>query len=348
MSLPPDITVVLCTFNRAEWLPGVIASLVNQRTEGAFSYELLIVDNASADSTPEVAKAEMANANLPIRYVREATPGVSAARNRGIHEASGDWIAFCDDDQLADPRWLAELFDLARHKECRVVGGAVHLVRANENIDGELLENGADERLSSYLEDLLAPGGRSLSVKRFSRRDALNSGNQMVHRTVFDQVGVYNEGCREGGEDTDWFLRLIAAGGEAWFTPTAVVLHLVPDYRVSVEYLRWVSLRQGWVLGRHQIDHRGLLPTCFFGLARLVQVALHHGPQLLVAKSTDDRDHALYRRCRIWRSLGFGRCLLRRLLPGFFPQKEFRSWIEFRGERSQFAPASIPQTVSQS
>ncbi len=348
MTTSPDITVVLCTFNRAEWLPGVIASLANQRTEGAFSYELLIVDNASVDGTPQVAASEMANANLPMRYVREETPGVSAARNRGIQEARGEWIAFCDDDQLADPRWLAELFDLARHKECRVVGGAVYLVRANENTDGASLENTVDEPLSSYLEDLLAPGGRSLSVKRFSRRDALNSGNQMVHRTVFEQIGVYNEGCREGGEDTDWFLRLIAAGREAWFTPTAVVRHLVPNYRLSVEYLRWVSFRQGWVLGRQQVEHLGLLPACLFGFARLVQIAVHHGPRLMMALATDDRDHALYRRCRTWRSLGFGRCLLRRLLPGVFPQQEFCSWIEFRGERSQFAPAPIPQAVSQS
>jgi glycosyltransferase involved in cell wall biosynthesis len=196
MNLTPDITIVLCTFNRAEWLPGVIASLKDQHTEGAFSYGLVIVDNASIDNTPQVAESEIANANLPMRYVREETPGVSAARNRGIQEAQGEWIAFCDDDQLADPRWLIELFELAQRKQCRVVGGAVHLVRANSNVDDLSLEDGSDQRLSSYLEDLLAPGGRSKTVQRFSRRDALNSGNQMVHRTVFEQIGVYNEGCR--------------------------------------------------------------------------------------------------------------------------------------------------------
>lgn len=347
MNMAPDITVVLCTFNRAQWLPGVIASLANQRTEGAFSYELLIVDNASIDSTPHVAQSEVANANLPMHYVCEDTPGVSAARNRGIQEARGEWVAFCDDDQLADPQWLAELFELARRKECRVVGGAVHLVRTNQDTDGQSLGDSANERLSSYLENLLAPGGRSQRVKRFSRRDALNSGNQMVHRTVFGQVGVYNESCREGGEDTDWFLRLIAAGIEAWFTPTAVMRHLVPDYRLSVEYLRLVSLRQGWVTGRHHLDHRGLLSASLFGLARLGQVALQHGPQLLVAQATGRRDQALYRRCRLWRITGFGRHLLHRILPGLFPQQDFCSWIEFRGEREQFAPTPIPQAVSQ-
>ncbi len=340
-----DITVVLCTFNRAEWLPDVVSSLASQDTADTFSYELLIVDNASTDDTPEVARATMAIADVPARYVCEQTPGVSAARNRGIQEAQGEWIAFCDDDQLADSRWLAELFGLAKQKNCRVVGGAVHLVRANQNIDAISLGD-ANQRLSPYLEKLLAPGGRSQKVQRFHRRDALNSGNQMVHRSVFQRVGVYNSDCREGGEDTDWFLRLLAADIEAWFTPAACVRHLVPDYRLSVAYLRWVSLRQGWGSGRHQVDHRGSLAACLIGLARLGQAALQHGPQLLVAQLSGHRDRALYRRCRLWRAAGFIRYLLRRILPGLFPQREFRGWIEFRGEREQFAATPIPQTGS--
>jgi hypothetical protein len=89
------------------------------------------------------------------------------------------------------------------------------------------------------------------------------------------------------------------------------------------------------------------LSASLFGLARLGQVALQHGPQLLIAQATGHRDQALYRRCRLWRITGFGRHLLRRILPGLFPQQDFCSWIEFRGEREQFAPTPIPQAVSQ-
>jgi len=346
MSQPVDITIVLCTFNRAAWLPDVIASLTSQETAGAFSYELLIVDNASSDNTPKVAKQEMAATNLPIRYVCEQTPGVSAARNCGIREAHGEWIAFCDDDQLADSNWLAELFALAKSRECRVVGGAVHLVRADHMDEGKPLGAQANERLSIYLERLLAPGGRSVRVQRFHRRDALNSGNQMVHQSVFEEVGVYNEDCREGGEDTDWFLRLLARHIDAWFTPTAAVRHLVPDYRLSVDYLRWVSLRQGWGTARHQVEGHGLWRAGLVGLARVGQAGLQHAPQLLLAKITGQADHMLYRRCRLWRVAGFSRFLLGKVLPGMFPQHHFRSWIEFRGEREQFTPNSNTPAVA--
>jgi hypothetical protein len=159
-------------------------------------------------------------------------------------------------------------------------------------------------------------------------------------------VGGFNLRCSEGGEDTDWFLRLIAADIEAWFTPQAIVRHLVPDYRMTADYLRWVSLRQGWAAARNQVDHRGLFLAGLIGLAKLGQAGVQHVPQLWVARAAGQCNHVLFRRCRLWRVMGFGRFLLRKILPGLFPQQAFRSWIEFRSEREQFATTSIPTAIA--
>src|SRR2546421_689464 len=106
---PLDVSVVVCTYNRAALLRDALASLGVLQTDGRFRYEILVVDNASSDETPAVIEEEAARSPVPMRGVREARPGVACARNRGVQETAAPWIAFFDDDQIADPGWLAEL-----------------------------------------------------------------------------------------------------------------------------------------------------------------------------------------------------------------------------------------------
>src|SRR5688572_12728930 len=103
-----DVTVVVCTFNRADMLRNALISLLKLETEAQFRFEVLVVDNNSTDHTAEVVAQLAQDASAPLRYVREVRQGHASARNRGIQEARGDWIASFDDDQLADARWLIE------------------------------------------------------------------------------------------------------------------------------------------------------------------------------------------------------------------------------------------------
>ena len=113
MSQSPDITVVVCTHNRAESLWQALASLYALETGGRFTYEVLVIDNASPDHTQDVIAAAAGESKAPLRGVHEPQKGIVAARNRGVLEAAGKWIAFFDDDQLADSRWLLELHSAA-------------------------------------------------------------------------------------------------------------------------------------------------------------------------------------------------------------------------------------------
>ncbi len=124
---PVDISLVVCTFNRAPLLRRTLESLARQTTGDRFTYEILVIDNASTDETPHVIQsAEQGNAVM-VRGVREARKGVAIARNRAIAETNGKWIAYQDDDQWAEPDWLYELFALAQKRESLCVGGAVLL-----------------------------------------------------------------------------------------------------------------------------------------------------------------------------------------------------------------------------
>ena len=100
---PIQFSVVLTTFNRAELVGRAITSILNQ---SCGDFELIVVDDGSTDRTPQVL-AEYVKENPRIRILRlENNTGLAGARNRGIAEGKGGFVAFMDDDDEAMPEWL--------------------------------------------------------------------------------------------------------------------------------------------------------------------------------------------------------------------------------------------------
>jgi glycosyltransferase involved in cell wall biosynthesis len=95
------ISVVLCTYNRAHRVEAAVRAILDQ--DGA-AFELIVVDDGSVDDTPQVL-AGIDDDRL--RVVRQPNGGLSRARNTGLAEARGDWVTFIDDDDRAEPGWLA-------------------------------------------------------------------------------------------------------------------------------------------------------------------------------------------------------------------------------------------------
>lgn len=301
----PTITVVVCTRNRADRLDVALGSLAHLETDGRFSYEVLIVDNGSTDETPAVVDHIAAGFPVPLRRVLEERPGVARARNRGVAEAHGEWIAFFDDDQAADPRWLAELLSLAERKQSRCVGGQVRLK----------LPPGVERDLSPVCRMLLGCSVDMPAERPYTPSCTPGAGNLMVHRTVFAAVGGFDESCTRG-EDTDLFVRIYAAGIESWYSPDAVIDHLIPTERLTDAFLLRLSERMGTGMAENEYRARGpkLFPLVW--LARVGQAALVLWPRLLLARLRGDREAALGARCRLriaTKVLEEGRSLI---LPG--------------------------------
>jgi GT2 family glycosyltransferase len=327
MTAALDVTVVVCTYNRAGLLRDTLTSLMALETAGRFRYEILVVDNASTDETPAVVAAAEKRSPVPLRGVREARPGVACARNRGVREARGEWVAFFDDDQVADPHWLAELLAMTRERGARCVGGANRL---------RLPGGRPDDELHPACRALLGGGVSPPAPRRYTRKSAPGAGNLLVQRRVFDEVGLFDEGLRDAGEDGDLYRRMWAAGVPAWQTPRAVMYHVIPAYRLEENYLRWKALRNGGHVARRTWRERGRL--AFVGLlaARLGQAAAVHLPRLLWARLCGDREGARGARCLLWRAQGFFRYGLSFLAPRLFAQRAFFNWLEFRAERELF------------
>ena len=97
-----DISVVICTFNRADYLTTALEAL-SQQTAPRESYEVIVVDNGSADRTREVVESFMPG----VRYIVEPKAGLSNARNTGAEAAEGRYVAYTDDDCKVPPQWLS-------------------------------------------------------------------------------------------------------------------------------------------------------------------------------------------------------------------------------------------------
>lgn len=103
MSDLPQVTVVLCTYNRAALIERTVRAVLAQK---GCELDLVVVDDGSPDRTPEV----LAAIDDPrMRVVRQANAGLSVARNSGLAAAEGDWVVFLDDDDLPEPEWLETL-----------------------------------------------------------------------------------------------------------------------------------------------------------------------------------------------------------------------------------------------
>ncbi len=117
----PVLSVVICTYNRADLLDIVLDSLSRQRLDPAL-WEAIVVDNNSRDQTPQLT-ARLAAGMPNLYYVTESAQGLSHARNRGLGVARGDWVGYIDDDCKLPDGWLARAERIASEKHPAVFGG---------------------------------------------------------------------------------------------------------------------------------------------------------------------------------------------------------------------------------
>jgi glycosyltransferase involved in cell wall biosynthesis len=232
------ISIVLCTFNRHRVLEETVRSFFDCRLDG-IDYELLIVDNNSADETREFGE-RLAGRNPHVRYVLEERQGLSHARNRGIGESRGEIIAFVDDDVYFSPHWLKALeSSFGRNGGVACIGGKVvpHF------------ESGRP----TWIEDsLLWIYGvtRYGEQEREIRPPEIPIGcNMAFRRAVFERIGGFHTSLgRKGenllsGEEKQLFNDAANAGMKTLYSPDVQVSHRIPPSRTT---RKWILSRLYW------------------------------------------------------------------------------------------------------
>lgn len=180
----PKISVVIPTFDRAEVLPRALDSVLAQTRPAD---EILVVDDGSRDHTPSLA------ARYPsVRWLHGPNLGVSAARNRGIRESEGEWLAFLDSDDAWKPEKLTLQLDAIA---------------------------GAADPVAVHCDEIWIRNGRRVNPGRRHRKRGgwifrhclplcvISPSAAMLHRRVFEHLGTFDENM-PACEDYDLWLRL--------------------------------------------------------------------------------------------------------------------------------------------
>jgi glycosyltransferase involved in cell wall biosynthesis len=181
-----SVSVVIPTYNLAPLLPGAVASA---RAQEWPELEIIVVDDGSTDETQEVLKRLAVEA--PLRWFRQENAGAAAARNRGIREARGEWVAFLDADDFWLPGKLAAQFEELERRPSAAFSYTD--VRLREESGSE-----SDLACGTTAQPLLP---QMLAGNMFATPTAL------VRRECFDEVGLFDARLRTG-EDWDMWLRL--------------------------------------------------------------------------------------------------------------------------------------------
>jgi glycosyltransferase involved in cell wall biosynthesis len=219
------ITVIIPAYNSAPVLETAVRSV---HAQAGFAAEIIVVDDGSTDDTPSVLR-RMAADNLTVRTQTHAGPG--AARNAGIQEARGEWIAFLD----ADDWWMPDKLELqmstldANPDHAFCYGDSI--ARDNRGAERVVRASGAKEDL--FLDLLQGP--------------AFATTTAVVRRGCFDRVGFFDTGLGSG-EDWDMWLRL-AAEFRGCYVPRPLCVYRLPDRgdKYSAEIMEKCTLR---VIGR--------------------------------------------------------------------------------------------------
>lgn len=325
MDKPIEISVVVCTYNRAAMLQRALQSLIAQHCPPQLEYEIVVVDDGSTDATEEVVREIGRCTDRAVVYIGESGVGIAAARNAGVKAARGNWIAFTDDDQIADTAWLRALW-YAQQRTCAVcIGGGRILELPRETLDA------LPRQIRLILGEIVVDGGMHACG-----RDALVcTGNLLIRREVLNRLGGFDASLTQGGEDTDLFMRLRRAGYTCWFTPHALVRHIIPPYRLEPAYLLWASLRGGHCYAHRDLREWGLARTWAVCVARAGYAACVHAPAWITAAATGDRPNALARKCSVWRAAGYTKAVASQTVASLL-RMDSRGRIEFRSERQLF------------
>jgi glycosyltransferase involved in cell wall biosynthesis len=207
------VSLIVCTRNRAARLPDFLARIATLEPPPG-GWELIVVDNASTDSTSLVIDRFADAAPFPVRCVHEAMPGLSLARNAGLAQAVGDILAFTDDDCYPQSDYLRALVDVFAEGRYGFVGGRV------------VLHDPSDARVC--VRDV--PTAIDIPARSFVRAGLIHGANMALTREVARAVGGFDPLLGAGaacvaGEDTDYIARAVWLGFCGRYDPRPLVAH---------------------------------------------------------------------------------------------------------------------------
>ncbi len=232
----PRISVCVCTFKRPELLARLLDALSIQNTGGRFCFDIVISDDDKGHSARTVVDAFAERCALPVLYCSDPQQNIALARNNALRLATGDFIAFIDDDEFPEPDWLARMLDTCEHFK---TAGVLGPVRPHfDSPPPQWLVKGRFCERAEHPTGTILRGEECRTGNLLFRRDLVSGDPEPFRR----QFGT-------GGEDKDFFMRMTRLGHEFRWCNEAPVYEVVTRDRWTRSYY----LRRALLRGRNNL-----------------------------------------------------------------------------------------------
>lgn len=243
MTQKTHICVCICTYRRPALLERLLSGLAGQETEGLFCYSVVVVDNDSSESARLTVESFARQAKFSIGYYVEPEQNIALARNKAIANAKGDFVGFIDDDEFPQEHWLLNLYKAVNYYRSDGILGPV-LPFFEQEPPSWIIKGRFFDRPSH-------PTGHVLEWKN------TRSGNVLISRKSFpDGMKWFDPAFGSGGEDRDFFRRMIEEGRVFVWCNAAAVYETVPPKR----WKRTVLLKRALLRGKMTLNSTGPKP----------------------------------------------------------------------------------------
>ena len=192
----PLVTTIVPAYNCAHFLPEALDSILAQQYP---NLEIIVVDDGSTDGSADIAEAY----GSPVKVIRQKNQGPAAARNRGVRESRGEYIAFLDGDDVWLPgKLLAQMECFASHKEVGIVYGENSKWSMNEVGVYPSKEAFITSEQNGVIDDMRS----GWIYHQLLLDNIIHIITAVIPRSLFDTLGGFDESLRVG-EDYDFWLR---------------------------------------------------------------------------------------------------------------------------------------------
>lgn len=233
------ISIVICTYNRDEYIQEAMESLYNQ-TLAKEAFEVIIVNNNSSDNTEQVCTNFIAtHLDAQFYFFNEQQQGASFARNTGAKLSKSPLLCFMDDDAVAEKNYLQRI---------------IHFFESNPNtggLGGKIIPRylpSEPKWMSYFVSSLVGNFDYAQTVTEFSPNKYPLESNMIIKKEDFIAVNGFNTALpgvignfRIGGEGKEFFLKLKAIGKSIYYDPSIIVEHVVETKKLTSEYLYRVA-----------------------------------------------------------------------------------------------------------
>jgi succinoglycan biosynthesis protein ExoM len=278
----PLVSICVCTFQRPTRLQCLLQSLAQQATKGLFNFSIVVVDNDARQSARSVVESWAERSIVPIAYGVEPQQSIALARNASVALATGEFVAFIDDDEEPSSDWLRRLYEVLIEYGADGVLGPV-IPRFEEGAPDWAVKGGVFRR-------------PAFETGQIIHWKAAGIGNALVKRKLLlELTGPFRSQFGVGGEDQDLFCRAMSRGRVFVWCADAVCHEAVPPERTRVAFQLRRALLRGRVAmgGPGGRDWRGILKSAIavplYALA--LPVCLMMGSHVFVTGLVRSFDH---------------------------------------------------------